>query len=227
MPIVLTLVTLVSTLTTAILLRLHWPRLSTRARRRLQLLALLLLAPSLFSLVTKWDVSNYRIADLEVWIRIVAFQYGIVFLTLLRPRVLTIGIAIVLLPFLFTTSITGPLSYLFQLDPVRVVPIADGYILETLPWRGVDGNSGIEYELSYRPPQFAGVRRDIVGTRFYDSQCDTAATYAVLRPATRALDVYCPPLPLSHPDAALSGRHDHHLIPNGALSPALREMTHK
>ena len=227
MPLVLSLVTLACTLLLAILLRLRWPRLSARARRRVLLAAACLLAPSLLSLLTKWDVTNQRITDLESWVRIVSLQFAIVFLTLLRPRMLTVAIAAVLLPFLFTTSITGPLSYLYQMDSLRVMPIADGYVLEMLPWHGVDGNSGLEYELSYRPPNLPGLRRGIYGTRLYDSQCDTAATYAVLQPATHALDVVCPPLPASHPEAALSGRRDHHIIPRGALSPALRKIARR
>ncbi len=224
MPLVLSLATLAFTLALAVLLRVRWPRLSLRVRRALLLIAALLLAPCLLSLVSKWDVTNQRIADLEGWVRIVTLQFAIVFLTLLRPRLLTTVIAVVLLPFLFTTSIVGPLSYLFQPDPVRVVPIADGYVLETLPWRGVDGNSGLEYELSYRPPNLPGLRRGIYGSRLYDSQCTTTATYAVLRPETHAIDLYCPPLPPSHAEAGLSGRHEHHLIPRGALSPALRKL---
>lgn len=227
MPLVLSLLTLACTLALAIVLRLRWPRMSARVRRGVLLTAALLLAPCLVSLVTKWDVTNQRLSDLQGWVRIVSLQFAIVFLTLLRPRALTISVAVVLLPFLFTTSIVGPLSYLYQADPVRVLPIADGYVLETLPWRGVDGNSGLEYELSYRPPHLPGLRRAIYGTRLYDSQCRTSATYAVLRPATHAIDVYCPPLPTSTPGSALSGRHDHNIIPRGALSPALRKGMHR
>lgn len=228
MPVYLTFVTLACTLATAIVLRLRWSRISVRHRVLLQIFAAVLLLPSLLTFLTKWDVLNHRVSDAEAWIRLVACQFAIVFFTMLRPRAITTAIAAILLPFSFSTSVAGPLSSLFRSERFSTQPIADGYMLETVPWHsGGGGNSGVDFSLIYRPAHLPGVRRGIVGTRFYSTQCDTEAVYATLKPATHALEVYCPRLAPPAPLAALSGSHDHYLIPPGALSPALRRAEHK
>ncbi len=209
----------------AITLRMLWPRLSAPHRRRLQLVAILLLVPSLLTFLSKWDSVNHRVTDIEAWIRIVSCQFAVVFFTLLRPRALTAAIAAILLPFAFSTSVAGPLSSLFRPQHFASHPIADGYILETVPWQSEGGgNSGTDFDLIYKPAHLRFLRRGITGTRFYSTQCDTLAVYAVLRVANHSLDVFCPPFRAPRPRAELSGGHDHYVIPPGALSPALRHL---
>ena len=228
MPSLLTYCTLGATMLCAIALRLCWPRLPLRGRRAWQVLGVLLLAPALLSMLTKWDVTSHRIWPFEGLVRMVACQFALVFFTLLRPRVLTIFTATVLLPLTLTTVVAGPLSSLFRPVDFRDQHIADRYYLDTIPWQSGSGaNSGVDFDLYYKRSPSAHLRRSIFGTRLYDSQCRTAATYATLSPETHTLTVHCPMLPAGDPDAAGSGTELRYFIPRGALSPALLRQWHE
>ena len=209
----------------AVVLRLLWPRLSLASRRTLQSLAFLLLLLTLVSAVTKWHFTNHRIGEAEAWLRIVACQFVIVFFTLLRPRLLTVPTAAVLLLLTFGTMVTGPLSGLFRKTSFTEQHIADRYYLDTIPWQsddaGAGANSGVDFDLYYKQSPSAHLRRSIFGTRLYDSQCRTAATYATLSPATHTITVHCPRLATTDPDSGESGVDLRYFIPHGALSPDL------
>lgn len=222
MPSLLTYCTLFATMVCAIVLRLWWPRFSSGRRRALQLLGLILLTPTLLTMVTKWDVTNHTAWAVEGWIRIVACQFAIVFFTLLRPRLLTSTAALVLITLTFSTIVAGPLSDLFRPVTFSQQHIADRYYLDTHPWESGSGaNSGVDFDLYYKQSLSAHLRRGIFGTRLYNSQCRTAATYATLSPATHTLTVHCPMLTVSAANAAGSDTELRYFIPRGALSPEL------
>ena len=222
MPFFLTYCTLFATMMTAVAIRLWWPSLPLRGRRTLQGVAFVLLAPSLLSPLLKWHVTNHRVGELEGWVRIVACQFAIVFFTLLRPRFLTVTTAVVLLPLIFTTMVAGTLSSLFHPAPFTEQHIADRYYLDTVPWESGSGaNSGVDFDLYYKQSPSAHLRRSIYGTRLYNSQCRTAATYATLSTETHTITVHCPALPTGNLDAVGSGTELRYFIPHGALSPEL------
>lgn len=224
MPALLTLCTLLITMLLAMAARLGWPHWSRRARRSAITIASLLLAASLLSTVTKWDVTNHRIAALQPWVRLVACQVALVFFTLLRPRLLTSAIAAVLLPMTLMTFVTGQLAGLFRTAPYNEQFIADRYYFAAVPWEsGPGGNSGIDFDLFYKTSPTAHFRRSIYGTRLYNSQCQTAATYVTLSVEAHTLTVHCPPLPQSAQDSIGSGLTLRYFIPHGALSPELRQ----
>ena len=231
MPSFLTYCVLFTSMMSAVAIRLWWPHLSMRGRQRLQVLAFVLLAPALLSFLTKWHVTNHRIGEVEGWTRIIACQFALVFFTLLRPWLLTIPTAAVLLSLTFGTFVTAPLSGIFRNASFTEQHIADRYYLDTIPWESGSGaNSGVDFDLYYKQSPSAHLRRSIFGTRLYDSQCRTAGTYATLSEATHTLTVHCPALPVTGPDAAESGTELRYLIPRGALSPELarqwREDSH-
>ncbi len=222
MNVLLTFAALTMTMAVAIALRLRWPRMAAPRRRRLATISALLVTPTLLPLVTKWDVTNQSVQDAEAWLRIVACQFAVVFLTLLRPRLLTVTTAVILLPLAFTTSVAGPLSTVFLPRTYTTKPVTDGYYLETVPWESLpDGNSGVEFELFYKRSPTGLLRREIMGGRLYNTQCRTEQAYATLRRETHTLYVHCPPLPTTEPAAALSGTLLHFLIPRRAMAPDL------
>lgn len=223
MPSLLTYCTLFVTAIGALVLRLLWPRLTLSTRRTLRWLASFLLLLSLVSAITKWHVTNHRVGEIEAWLRIVACQFAIVFFTLLRPRLLTVPTAAVLLLLTFGTMVTGPLSGIFRRTSFTEQHIADRYYLDTIPWQsdGPGANSGVDFDLYYKPSPTAHLRRSIYGTRLYDSQCRTASTYATLSEATHTITVHCPRLSPANPDATESGMELRYFIPHGALSPEL------
>lgn len=215
-------------LVAAITVRLRWPTMGAKARRRWLIAVSLVVAPTLLTLATKWDVQSLRFINLEQWVRIAAGEVALVFFTLLRPRVLSLAVVVVLLPFFLSTSVAGPLSNLFREPVVETLPIADGYILQTISWESEQGgNSGVDFDLSYRPRHLPGIRRGITGTRLYNTQCNTSAVFATLKPSGRALDVYCPPFPPGDAKAVVSGTHAHYLVPPGAMSANLRRLARR
>ena len=222
MPSLLTYCVLFASMLSAIAIRLRWPHLSLQGRRTLQVLAVILLAPALLSYITNWHATNHRLGEIEGWIHIIACQFAMVFFTLLRPRLLTIPTAAILLSLTFGTMVTAPLSGSFRTVPFTERHIADRYYLDTIPWESGSGaNSGVDFNLYYKRSPSAYLRRSIFGTRLYDSQCRTADTYATLSEATHTLTVHCPALPASRSDAAESGTELRYFIPHGALSPEL------
>ena len=230
MPSLLTYCILFMTMLGAVTLRLRWPRLSARSRLVLKLMGVVALAPALLSMATKWDVMNHRVWMVEGWTRMVACQFAIVFFTLLRPRFLTVATAVVLIPFTFSTVVTGPLSDLFRSMLYRQQHIGDRYYLDTHPWESGSGaNSGVDFDLYYMRSPTAYVRRAITGTRLYNSQCRTDETYATLSPETHTVTVFCPPLAAASVATAgavnaASGTELRYYIPRGALSPELRRQ---
>ena len=212
----------------AVALRLWWPRMSARQQLIFKLTAVVALAPALLSMATKWDVMNHRVWMVEGWIRMVACQFAIVFFTMLQPRFLTVATAVVLIPLTFSTVVTGPLSDLFRPMLYRQQHIGDRYYLDTHPWESGSGaNSGVDFDLYYMRSPTAPLRRAIIGTRLYNSQCRTDATYATLAPETHTVTVHCPPLATADTSTAgtehaASGTELRYYIPCGALSPELR-----
>lgn len=196
MPIPITIAALLLLTAAIVLLRLRWPMLSSHARRRFLLLALLLFTPTALSFLTHWETTSIRLNDLLGWFRVLAYMLVVVFFTLLRPRWLTSLIATVLLLPLLSASFIAPLADLFTLRPFTMRPIGGGFFLETAPWTsGEHANSGVDFTLFRRPPGSSLFRRGIRSGRLYNSQCDTANVFGTFDPAHLALDLRCPPLP--------------------------------
>ncbi len=206
-------------------LRLLWPRLSPSTRRLLVLLFALLLIPTTLNLVLRWDTTNLRLNASLIWIRILAYELCVVFFTFLRPRALTIPIAIILTLPLLVSSVVGPASSLFSPNITTRQALGDGYFLELLPWSShqFSGNgqtSGSDFTLFYQPPGLHLLRRPFMGYRLYNTQCRTAETTAAVDPRTAHIAVHCPPLS-TDPAAPPSGTDLDYLIPRSARSPAL------
>lgn len=205
-------------------LRLFWPRLSPATRRLLFIVMALLLLPTILNAVLRWDTTSLRVNALLIWIRILAYELCVVFFTLLRPRALTIAIAIILTLPLASSSVVGPASSVFSSETPSRQAIGDGYFLELLPWSSGPGQtSGSDFSLFYQPPHLGFLRRTFMGYRIYDTQCRTASTTAAVDLHTAHITVHCPPLS-ADPAAPPSGLDLDYLIPRGARSPALAHI---
>lgn len=205
----------------AIGLRLAWPRLGRRPRRWFVIALGLLLLPSLLSTASRWETSSSHLNAILLWIRLFAYVLCVVFFTLIRPRLVTITIATILLLPIFSSSIVGPAAALFTAVQPTVHPIGDEYFLELSPWSsGHQGNSGADFALFYQPAHASFLRRPFMGARLYNTQCATLQTTATIDPATAHIAVHCPPL-TTDPAAAPSGTELEYLIPAGARFAAL------
>ncbi len=223
----LTYTALVGLILVTVLLRLLVPRCSPPRRRQLSVLLALLLLPALLNTVSRWETTSLHINASLLWIRLFAYELCIVFFTLVRPRVLTSTIAVILTLPLFFSSVTGPAATLFSRAQPKIRTISDGYFLELLPWSsGPHQNSGADFVLFYQPSHVPFLRRPFMGTRLYNSQCRTAETTSTLDPATDHISVRCPPLK-STAAAPPSGTELDYLIPRGALSPTLAQREHR
>ena len=221
MPFLFTYLALLGLIAVAVAIRLLWPRLSPRRRRQLALFLAILFVPVMLSTLSRWDTTSLRLNAFLFWIRLFAYELCIVLFSLVRPRLLTTLIALILTLPLFSASAVGPASGLFSTGHPVLHPIGDGYFLELLPWSsGPAGNSGRDFNLFYQPARLSFLRRPFMGSRLYNTQCRTAETTATVDLRTAHITVHCPPL-TADPAAAPSGTELDYLIPRGALSPAL------
>ena len=204
-----------------VILRIVVPRCSPSRRRQLALLLLLVLLPALLNTVSRWETTSLFLNASLLWTRFFAYELCIVLFSLIRPRVLTSAIAVVLTLPLFSSSVAGPASALFSQAKPHTRSVSANYFLELLPWSsGPHQNTGADFVLFYQPSGISFLRRPFMGARLYDSQCRTPDTTSTIDPATDHITVHCPPL-TTDPTAPPSGTELEYVIPGGALSPAL------
>ena len=227
MPVILTYLALAGLTIIAVAIRLLWPRISSHRRRQLLLLLAVLLLPTLLNALTRWETTLPRLNIFLFWIRLFAYELCIVLFTLIRPRLITSFVAIILTLPLFSASAVGPASELFSTASRTLHPVGDGYFLELLPWSSGPGhNSGSDFTLFYQPAGLHLFRRPFMSSRLYNTQCHTLESTASVDARTAHITVHCPPL-TADPTAPPSGTELDYLIPRGALSPALARRLHR
>ena len=201
MPLLLALTTLLLLMAGLVVLRFRWQHLKRPTRFRLLALAIALILPAVLAIVTGWQSTSVTIDNLLLWLQAFGYVLIVVFFTLLRPRWLSIGISVILLLPLLSSSSLAPLSILFTARPYRTVPIGSGYYLETAPWTSGPGeNSGVEYTVFYRPGSPGFFRRGIRGGRLYESQCRTAEAFGTLDSEANRITLHCPALTPQSPE---------------------------
>ncbi len=227
MSIIVTYLALVALTAIAVAVRLLWPRVGSRRRRQLMLLLALLLLPTILSTLSRWDTTIPRLNASLFWIHLFAYELCAISFTLLRPRLITSLIAVILTLPIFSASVVGPASGLFSAGDLVLHPAGEGYFLELVPWSsGPGNNSGSDFTLFYQPAGLRFLRRPFMGSRLYNSQCRTPDSTASVDARTAHISVHCPPFTAGSM-TALSGTELDYLIPRGALSPALAHGLHR
>jgi hypothetical protein len=179
-----------------VVVRLNWSRIPPRIQSILIVLSLIALAVQGLSSATKWATTVYDLNIMIRWSAVAAYEFIVILLTLLRPRWLTIIIAIILIVPLLSASLFLPLAPIFDHSPHRIDSVSDTLITETTSWYSVSqGASGVDIDLFQVTPYLPFLRHTIAGTRLFNSQCDAAGARVLLLPDRASVLFHCPAWP--------------------------------
>jgi hypothetical protein len=181
-------------LTTGIVvLRLFWRRLSFRIHCVLISLACTALFFFALSSVTKWKIYPAPLNASLFWSAVAGYEFFLILFTLLRPRWLTSIIAAILILPLLSASVFLPLARLFDTSQQKTISLGDRFVSVRTPWGGeTSDNSGADLEIYWRPSWAPFLEHQVQGARYYNTQCDTGASFAVLQPDHKSVRMNCP-----------------------------------
>jgi hypothetical protein len=186
-----------------IALRLRWLRLSLRFRAVLIGTVVLCMALSTLSTVTHWSTTSETANTLLGWARDLGYILFVLLFTLLRPRWLTVAIAIILIVPILSASIILPLGLLFDTSvPIRK-DLGSQVQSVKIPFSN-PFNSGADIAVYHRPAHLPMLRYRIFSARFFETQCDTARLFAEVEtgPNPQHVFIRCPAAPSAPPDSA-------------------------
>jgi len=182
-----------------VLLRLRWTRLPGGLKRLLILFGIASIAVVLFAQATRLYTTHDGLNAIVYWCSILSYIFFVVLFTLLRPRWLTWLIAVVLLLPLLSASPILPLGAVFSHLPHRTQPIGDNLVSDLVPIdAATPGASGADLVIYRRFTWAPFLQHRYISSRYFDTQCDTAAAYAILQPDHRNVLMVCPAAP-GHP----------------------------
>jgi hypothetical protein len=192
----LTLVTLALCTALIVVLRIRWGRLSSKLKRRLIVLCLVPVALLLFSVATRLTTTSDHLNTAVYWGFVLGYIFFVSLFTLLRPVWLTSLIAIILILPLLSASAILPLAAIFSRQTHRRTDIGDGLVSDLVPLDNVthDG-SGADIVVYRRISWAPFLQRREQGARYFNTQCNASAAYAVLQPDGYHLRMVCPAAP--------------------------------
>ena len=162
-------------------LRRRWPRLTRHAQIRWLVAICGLLLIKLAADAAKWELTTSRLNDLIVWGRITGYVLLVVLFTRLRPHIVTLLIAVVLLLPLLSATVYLPLEGLFDPSPRKLSSVGDRIYLEQIPWKDSGGdNRGVDYVFAQHSRIVPFLQHDLRVGRLYRTQCDIDAITAHL-----------------------------------------------
>ena len=189
----LTIITLALLLGLALELRRRWPRFTRRTQLRWLVCVCGLLLVKLAADAIRWETTFSRLNDLLVWARLAGYLLLVILFTRLRPRALTVPIALVLLLPIASATLFLPLEALFDPAPRRLTALGSRVFFEQVAWTQHGGdNLGTDYTLARHARMLPFLQHDLHAERLYRTQCDTSAISAHLDPAAREIVVLCP-----------------------------------
>jgi hypothetical protein len=188
-----------------VLLRIFWHCLSPKVHRLVTALACAALFFLALSIVTKWTLYPAYLNAALAWCAVAGYEFFLILFTQLRPKLLTSIIAVILIIPLLSASFFLPLARLFDTNPCRTVPLGGKFVSVRAPWGvGTGNNSGVDLTIYWRPSWAPFLQRSVQGVRYYNSQCDTGASFAVLQPDHKSVLMNCPAAPNQQASAARS-----------------------
>ena len=133
-----------------------------------------------------------RFNDLLLWTRIAGYILVVILFTRLRPTLLTVPSALILLLPLLSASVYLPLEFLFDPTPRLRTDIGNRVVIEETPWqRSGSENRAVDYTVSQRSKWLPFLERTYRVGRFYRTQCDSDTISASLA-SGNAVILHCP-----------------------------------
>ncbi len=198
MPLTLTALALFTAV--IVVLRIRWPRLSIKLKRLLIIFWAVPVSLTLFSAATRISTTYNHLNATVLWGFVIGYIFFVSLFTLLRPVWLTSLVAIILVLPLLSASAILPLTGIFSRQTHHVEPIGGGLVTDLVPLDAVthDG-SGADLAIYRRPLRAPFLQRKEQGVRYFNTQCDTSAAYAVLQPDGSHIRMVCPAAPGTPP----------------------------
>jgi hypothetical protein len=196
----LTLATLALFTGAIVVLRVRWRRLAHKTRHLLIVCALIPIVLLLFAFAARLSTTIDHLNTLVYWGFVVGYIFFVNLFTLLRPVWLTSLVAIVLLLPLLSASAIFPLAAIFSRQPHHIQAIGGGLVTDVAAIDAItQGASGADIGVYRRLSWAPLLQRKVQGARFFNTQCDAAAAYAVLLPDNYHLHMVCPAAPAMPP----------------------------
>jgi hypothetical protein len=153
---------------------------------------------------TGWSSTSITFNTILVWSSYLGYIFLVLLFTLLRPRWLSVTVAIVLILPILSSSLILPLGDIFDMTPATKVDLGHQVQSVTIPFVNAPFNSGADIAVYHRPAYMPFLRHRIFSARFYDTQCDTAELGAEVQsePQPSRILIHCPALPSHSPDSA-------------------------
>jgi hypothetical protein len=188
-----TIATLVLCIAAIVLLRLRWTRLSGWTKLLLLCLSVVFVLVMAFARMARISTTSDQANATFYWASVLGYIFLLVVFTLLKPHWLTSLIAVVLMLPLLSASAILPLAGIFSSLPHRVQPLGNGFVGDLVPVDAVTrGASGTDLTIYRRISWIPLLQRRYISVRYFNTQCDTSAAYAVLQPDHRSVLMVCP-----------------------------------
>ena len=179
------------------MLRARWERISTRLRGAIVGVVVVFCLLWGLSHASKWETSLFYANALLNWARVVGYEFLLMRFSLVRPRRITIPIAVLLLLPVLGASVLLPLTDVFERPAITTRALGTGYVVETRLAHKSDPVRipEVEVTLYHQPRALPMLRRIRHITSFTEAQCNTRATTAVADSTGRRLLIHCPAWP--------------------------------
>ncbi len=180
-----------------VLLRARWERISSRLQAAIVGSVLVFCLLWGFSHLSKWETSSFYANALLNWARVVGWELLLMLFSLLRPRWITVPLAVLLLVPVLGATVLLPLTDVFERPAILTRTLPGGYVVDTRLAHQADPVRipEVEVTLYHQPRLLPMLRRIRHITSFTEAQCNTRATSAVPDGAGRNLLIHCPAWP--------------------------------
>jgi hypothetical protein len=200
----LTLAALILFTAVIVVLRLRWPRLSRKLKRRLIFVALVPVILLLFAVATRLNTTSDHLNTAVYWEFVLGYIFFVVLFTLLRPVWLTSLVAIILLVPLLSASAIFPLAAIFSRQAHHIQYIGNGLVSDLVDVDAVtQGASGADLNIYRRLAWAPFLQRKVQGARYFNTQCNASAAYAITLPDNLHLRMICPAMSGTPPESKL------------------------
>ncbi len=188
-----------------VFVRLRWQHFSSLLQRLIVGCCATSIAVMAVAFLARISTTSDKVNFAVYWAAVLSYIFFLALFTRLRPRWLTTIVAVVMVLPLLSASAFLPLAAIFSNQPHVVRAIGDGLVSDLVPIDALTaGGSGVDFATYRRFSWMPFLQRRYVGTRYLNTQCNSAAAYAVLQPDRQSVLMACPPLAGSPPEEGRS-----------------------